>query len=154
MSRTKKKKPVDTVGQKLKERAEIKAQIAARVAPAPRPKNVIKKVYKDGSPGMARKLAGVTLTSIKGGMAISRLDITQPLDVRGNPVGEPVVVATRDTAKCTAARRDYTKRGLLGRTKSARRKELRGFAAERTARRKLGKVSKAAPVVAPKKGKR
>ncbi len=132
---------------------DVKAQIKARVAPAPRPVNVIKKLYGPGTPGMARKLAGITLNAVKGGMAISRLNVTQPLDERGDPVGEPIVVATRDTAKCTAARRDYTKRGLLGRTKSMRRKELRDIAVLRKNRRSAGH-SKPAPVVAAKKGKK
>lgn len=119
-----------------------------------RPPKVIKKVYQPGSPGAARKGRGVTLTQVKSGMTVSKLNCIVILDEQGQPTGEQTVVAVRDPTACARARRSYTERGLLGRTKTMRRKELRAIAIERKVRRGGKRPVKAAPVVAQKKGRK
>jgi hypothetical protein len=100
---------------KKKTKIDPKAQIAARVAPAPRPANVIKKVYKEGSPGMARKLLGVTLTFLKAAVNEPSALITYVVDEQGHSTGEIISVEMkRDTHAVTLRRRNKITRGLLG----------------------------------------
>lgn len=142
---------------KKKSHARPEDQIKARVAPAPRPKNVIKKVYKEGSPGANRKAAGLTLTALKKSMNEPGFKAVVMLDKHGQPTGEETVEAFRDTVACTKRRRSYTGRYLLGRTKGVRRLELRGLARDRKARRKSGKVAaktNVAVIAAAKKGRK
>jgi hypothetical protein len=97
-------KPKKSLGE-LK--AEQQEQIKARVAPERKP-NVVKKGYAMGSPGHDRRRLDITLTQIK-----KYIDMRVPRVVTDSE-GEETVELVRDTAVCTAERRNYVSRGLLG----------------------------------------
>lgn len=96
---------------------QIKAQIAARVAPAPRPANVIKKVYKEGSPGALRLERGATLTAVKKSIMQPDAKIIYGVDEQGLPTGEIISVEpVVNTRLHTQRRLRYISGGLLGRS--------------------------------------
>ena len=111
-----KKQKVDHVGKMLKDKADQKAQIAARVAPEAPKKNEVKKVYALGSPGHNRKVLGVTLTEDKRRINEETAIVKVALDANGDPTGESSTFNYRDTAACTKRRREYTRRNLIGRS--------------------------------------
>ena len=111
-----KKQKVDHVGKMLKDKADQKAQIAARVAPEAPKKNEVKKVYALGSPGHNRKVLGVTLTEVKRRINEETAIVKVALDANGDPTGERTTFNSRDTAACTKRRREYTRRNLIGRS--------------------------------------
>jgi hypothetical protein len=144
----------------------VKAQIAARVAPAPKvnpnePKPR-KHPYAEGTPGFNRAKHGFTLTQIKRSINEPNSNVTVALDEHGNSTGEIVSV---ELVKPTAAqkrlrREQFVARGLLGpfAANSERRKTHRRNGHYATANVKDKKPKKtwhrsksAAPVEAPKK---
>lgn len=159
-----KKSTAKKIGKDMKDRAEIKAQIAARVAPGPRKANVIKKVYKEGSPGYRRKrVGGVTLTQLKAAINEPSAKITYGIDADGQPTSEIISVEpTRDSAVVTKRRREMTGRELLGSSNigSARRHVRDSYAACNSKGTKPAKkpwhrsgARTAAKAVSSKKGK-
>lgn len=99
--------------------AEIKSQIAARVAPAPKvnpnlPKR--KHPYAEGTPGFNRARAGITLTQIMRSINEPDADVVCALDDEGNATGEIISVTMRKPTRAQkrARRKHFEDRGLLG----------------------------------------
>lgn len=145
--------------------AQIKAQIAARVAPEPKvnpnePKR--KHAYKDGSPGLKRAALGITLTQIMRSINEPNADVTVALDEAGQSTGEIIAVEMRKPTRAQkqARRQHFVERGLLGpfASDNARRKTRRRNGRYATVNVKDKKPKKswhrsksAAPAEAPKK---
>lgn len=98
--------------------AEVKAEIAARVAPEPKknpnePKRT--KPYKEGGPGWMRKQAGITLTQIMARINEPSALVTVMLDENEQPTGETSTTLIKPSHATKMLRRaDYEKRGFLG----------------------------------------
>ena len=149
-----------------KANAAIKAQIAARVAPEPKPNpNAPKprKPYAEGSPGFKRAQLGITLTAIKKSINEPGIHSTVMLDEEGKPTGEQIDAVLKPSRAIKRERREsFVKRGLLGpfATDHERRKTHRRnhrYAAVNTKGTKPSKKGRnkvAAPVAAPTKAVR
>lgn len=110
-----KKRSEKKLGQVLKDKADVRAQIAARVARAPQNPNVQKKKYLPDSFGAKRAAAGITLTAIRKSINEPNALVTVMLNEDGTPTGETSTVILKPDAATRKKRRDsFVARGLLG----------------------------------------
>jgi hypothetical protein len=106
------------IGQKLKEKAELRQQIIDRVTPAVKvnpnaPKR--KTPYAEGTPGFNRAALGVTMTAIQASINEHGALVHVMLDENDQPTGETVTEMVPPTRATRYARRSaFVARGLLG----------------------------------------
>lgn len=112
--KTKQRAAEKNVGAKLKERSELKKQIADRVKPGPKPNPNAQKRKFASKYGEARKAAGVTLTAIMRSINERGAHVVVAIDDNGDPTGETVTNIVKPSAKLKALRREtFVARGLL-----------------------------------------